>query len=70
MPEHFAAVTTTKHFPTKMIKFRYNDASAAHRACSSQVGSQRVPMRTWCSYVLAKPAPKGFRVHRDLAKQP
>ena len=70
MPAYFAAVTTTKHLPTKMIKFCYNDASAAHPACSSQVGSQRVPMRVWCSYVLANPAAGGFPLHRALAKQP
>ena len=41
MPAHFAAVTSTEHFTTKMINFchSHSDACAAHRASSSQVGS-------------------------------
>ena len=55
MPAHFAAVTSTEHFTTKMIKFRHShsDVCAAHRASSSQVGSERVLVRVWCSYVFA-----------------
>ena len=65
MPAHFAAVTARKHFPTKMSNLRSNEACAA-----TAVGSQRVPMRVWCSYVFANPAAGGFPLHRALAKQP
>ena len=59
MPAHFAAVTSTEHFTTKMIRFRYSDVCAAHRASFSQVGSERVPARVWCSYAFP-PAPGDF----------
>ena len=43
MPAHFAAATST-------------DACAELRASASAVGSERVLLHVWCSYVFAKPA--------------
>ena len=53
MPTHFAAVASREHFTTKMITFCHSDVCAAQGASSSQVDSERVPVRMWCSYIFA-----------------
>ena len=65
MPAHFAAATSPEHFTTKMIIFRHTDACAAHRASSSQVGSERVPVRVWCS-----PGTSRLNLHRASVPRP